>query len=466
MTAAQKDSEFEGTFKVIRSLGESGRRVAFVRPDGDWAPGSSIVALPAATVSTASTAQVVCAKHLSFSLRNDSVIRIDSITTAEQGPVEFSAQKAAGRTLGQLLADEERFHYLIALEYLVVLCELVGYALVSGLPWSDIDPSRVFIVHEPQGGYTMTLLDFGVANSLLDSTNPRPVGVNVPLASLRYWPPERVSKTDVYEETALVWELGALAYEMITGHPPVMFQNISDLVGFHQSEEEVKGVRVHVPTIPYEIEKMIMKTLKKKPEERFPSVAGLLEQVRILCDLANQAVDSNAAMTARPLSIPVIHSLPLTHVPSTSPSPLHAPARAEEHVTTLQSKKDAEDVAAIVKKVTRPLAQTMESTLESPKPSREELMRLPSDPEILPGPPSHENEVVIVSRVAPLPISLEKAEAPIENQAKATPVQMSIVQGPSQAPLTTGDQTLGVWRWATSFLLLAVLIALVANLLK
>jgi WD40 repeat protein len=97
--------------------------------------------------------------------------------------------------------------------------------------------------------------------------------------------PEQASgRTEEIDERTDVYALGAILYELLTGHIPFEGQTADDIQQ-RVLDEEVRPLRQWDARIPRPWEAICLKSLAKSPADRFPSARALREDIeRILAD--------------------------------------------------------------------------------------------------------------------------------------------------------------------------------------
>ncbi len=161
------------------------------------------------------------------------------------------------RTYGRL--DEKRMIYIIK-----QLCFALDYAHKKGVIHRDIKPANIIITEDD----IVKVSDFGIAKILKEATEVTKIGeiVGTPL----YMAPEQI-KGEKIDARADIYALGVLMYEMITGKPPFIEGDIA----YHHLNTPPKPPKYCHP----KLQRIILKCLKKDPQERYSSVKELLDDI-------------------------------------------------------------------------------------------------------------------------------------------------------------------------------------------
>ncbi len=161
------------------------------------------------------------------------------------------------------------------LSLLARVCEAVHYAHQHGVLHRDLKPANILVDEFGQP----KILDFGIAR-ITDfdrhaATQATEVGIL--LGTLDYMSPEQVSsRPDELDARADVYSLGAIGYELLTGHTP------NDLRGKSVAkaarlilEQEPRSLRSFDASLRGDLETILNKALEKEKEQRYPSAEAL-----------------------------------------------------------------------------------------------------------------------------------------------------------------------------------------------
>jgi serine/threonine-protein kinase len=169
----------------------------------------------------------------------------------------------------------------------------------------DIKPENVFVCSDG----TLKLMDFGLARLLGSDPATRST---VMAGTVYYMAPEQL-RGDVLDGRTDLYALGVLLYEYLAGVPPFIGDNPGAILHKHLTEPP-PPLRAKLPTLPVELETIVMRLLQKEPNARYPSAQALREAVERL-----QAADGGRAREtpgeAIPLTTPTKPSKPRPQLP-------------------------------------------------------------------------------------------------------------------------------------------------------
>jgi eukaryotic-like serine/threonine-protein kinase len=167
------------------------------------------------------------------------------------------------------------------LDIAIQLASALGAAHSAKIAHRDIKPTNIMVRRD---GY-IKVLDFGVAklteqfpdgedtdDELLvwDLINTTPGEV---VGTASYMSPEQARGLAVDERTD-IWSAGVVLYEMIAGHRPFEGPTRSDVIASILQKDPVPLVR-DAMNAPAELERIVMKALRKNRNERYQTVQDL-----------------------------------------------------------------------------------------------------------------------------------------------------------------------------------------------
>src|SRR5438552_1562143 len=160
-----------------------------------------------------------------------------------------------------------------AAELIAKVARTVHYAHEHHILHRDIKPGNILLDQEGEPHLT----DFGLARLVeTESTVTRTMEV---LGTPSYMAPEQAVGNDAAITSATdVYGLGAVLYQLLTGHPPfaggTTYETIKLLL-----DTEPRDLRLWNPKIDRDLSTICVKCLEKDPQRRYPSALALSEDL-------------------------------------------------------------------------------------------------------------------------------------------------------------------------------------------
>jgi len=172
------------------------------------------------------------------------------------------------------------------LEIAIQTCSALSAAHAAGIIHRDIKPENIMVRRD---GY-IKVVDFGLAKlteprgSTTDTEAPTKAMVNTGagtvMGTANYMSPEQAKGTHVDKRSDL-WSLGAVLYEMVTGHLPFAGETPTETISLILQKEPAPLVR-YAHDVPDELERIAEKALTKDREERYQTAKDMLVDLRHL----------------------------------------------------------------------------------------------------------------------------------------------------------------------------------------
>ena len=165
------------------------------------------------------------------------------------------------------------------------ICEALEAAHARGVIHRDLKPSNCFRVRHATGDDFIKVCDFGLARIIDEELPGGLLAGGVLLATPEYMAPEliRGAKADPRVD---IYGVGVLLYELLTGACPFSSGKQTAVLAMQLLDTPIPPRRVAPEAnIPSSVERVIMRSLSKDPEDRFQSVAemraALLDDTRL-----------------------------------------------------------------------------------------------------------------------------------------------------------------------------------------
>ena len=174
----------------------------------------------------------------------------------------------AGRTLRDVLREGRKILPERALEISSDVLNALDYSHRNGIIHRDIKPGNVMLT--PAGD--VKVMDFGIARALNDvqSTMTQTAAV---VGTAQYLSPEQARGEQV-DARSDVYSAGCLLYELLTGRPPFVGDSPVS-VAYQHVREHAQPPSAHDPSLPRELDAIVMKSLAKRVEDRYQSAQAM-----------------------------------------------------------------------------------------------------------------------------------------------------------------------------------------------
>lgn len=193
----------------------------------------------------------------------------------------------SGGTLKQKLesmaSKDQRLALSYAISIVLEIADALAYAHGSGMVHRDIKPGNIML---DEDGHAV-LTDFGIAKIL---SGPSFTATGAMIGTPAYMSPEQ-GLGQPGDERSDLYALGVLFYQMATGRLPYEADTPLAVILKHVNDPVPAPAILNV-NIPAPIQEVLIKSLAKKPEDRYQSA---IEMAR---DLQASASDSNLELAA------------------------------------------------------------------------------------------------------------------------------------------------------------------------
>jgi predicted ATPase len=254
-------------FQVQQVLGSGGMGVVYRAED--LRLGRTVALkflLPQYTLDPLAKERFLLEARTASGLDHPHVCTIHEAGETEQGQLFLAMSHYAGETLRERLAREGALPVAEAIELTRQICSGLGAAHAAGIVHRDLKPGNLMLT----AGGVLKILDFGLAkvrDLSLTGSGMRP-------GTVAYMSPEQLQSETVDERSDL-WSLGVVLYEMLTGRTPFGAGHELSTVYRILHEEPASPSTLRPEVVP-ELEEIVLRLLRKAPEERYLGAAEML----------------------------------------------------------------------------------------------------------------------------------------------------------------------------------------------
>ncbi len=224
-------------------------------------------------------------------LDHPGIVPVYDIGLLGKNELFFSMEKVQGKTLREIL-DERQTQREVqrTLEDLIEIfsqvCQIMAYAHSRGVVHRDLKPENIMV-----GEFnTVYVMDWGIARDLraqaqtagVRDLNSEKVDITALLnarqvkGTPKYMSPEQVLGMNEIEFPSDVFSLGLILYEILAGKHPYESDNMRDVMHAIKKKPAPTLTSFYIPN---DLRSICEKALEKLPENRYPHVGPLAEDI-------------------------------------------------------------------------------------------------------------------------------------------------------------------------------------------
>jgi serine/threonine-protein kinase len=226
--------------------------------------------------------------------------------------MEFVTGGSLRDYLNRLAEEGKTVEMPEAISYSRQIADALHYAHQQGMTHRDIKPDNILMKPNLESeGYRPLITDFGLAKlaeSNLHSMSGQPVG------TYAYMSPEQAAAERV-DARADIYSLGIMLFELVVGRLPYQPRSITEAIRMHTREPLPKPSELR-PGISTELERVIIKSLAKNPNDRYQTAGEMSRELQRLTQ----------PEASKPVEPPVSERAPTSAMPEPpAPAPAYTP---------------------------------------------------------------------------------------------------------------------------------------------
>jgi len=251
-------------YRILRELGVGGMgRVYLARDEKLEMPVAIKVLRDILSRDPGSVRRLVTEARHSMLLTHVNVVRVHNFEDAPT--VKFLVMEyVEGESLAHLLARRGRLSEEEARAIGVEICKGLEHAHQKKIIHRDLKPGNILLGTDG----SIKIADFGIARLCRDSVSR--LTSQQDSGTLLYMSPEQLDGDG--REPSDLYSLGVVLYEMLSGDPPFVTGEITAQIR-HKAAHEIPGISA-------ELNRIVLKCLEKKPENRFRSLQELCDELQ------------------------------------------------------------------------------------------------------------------------------------------------------------------------------------------
>jgi serine/threonine protein kinase len=201
----------------------------------------------------------------------------DTIESGDAKPTSDSPEAGGSAEASSFPSTSGREFFRSTARLGIQAAEALEHAHGLGVLHRDIKPANLLL--DERGELWVT--DFGLARFRDD---PGPTRTGDLLGTLRYMSPEQLqARRGVVDQRADVYALGATLYELATLQPAFEGRDREELLGKILAEEPPPPRKIH-PSIPRDLETILLRAMAKEPASRYATAQDLADDLARFLD--------------------------------------------------------------------------------------------------------------------------------------------------------------------------------------
>ncbi|MCP4547520.1 MAG: serine/threonine protein kinase [bacterium] len=265
-----------GNYIIKREIGHGGMGRVLLATHQLLCRPTAIKVLDVKTgLSTANISRFEREVHLCAELSHPNTIQIYDFGRTCDGTFYYAMEYLNGLDLNKLVS---KFGALPPARVACILrqvCGSLSEAHAHKIVHRDIKPSNIFLTN--RGGISdfVKVLDFGLAKQLDTNMKDGLSQTGIMLGTPRFIAPEAIYGNTDLDARSDIYNLGGVAFWLLTGHAPFEADTSIDLIIEQVKSEPKPPSSFTEMAIPAELDALVLKCLAKKPEDRYQSALDL-----------------------------------------------------------------------------------------------------------------------------------------------------------------------------------------------
>ena len=270
----------EGRYRIERLLGEGGMATVYLAEDLRHSRRVAVKVLRAELTQTIGVERFHREIGIAARLNHPHILPLLDSGTLDFGPDRspsafYVMPFVPGESLRDRLLREGKLPVPVALRLAREVADALDHAHRQGVIHRDIKPENILLSEQHA-----VVADFGIARALDQAQFGNITQTGQTLGTPAYMSPEQAVGEAVIDGRADLYALGCTLFEMLTGQPPWAGGSGTAVLARRLTEPPPR-VRTLEPGIPVPVEKALLKTLAREPEERFKTPAEFAAAIEL-----------------------------------------------------------------------------------------------------------------------------------------------------------------------------------------
>jgi serine/threonine-protein kinase len=272
-----------GNYRVTAQLGEGGMGIVYLAEHPAIGRKAAIKVLhPRLAADPEVVSRFFQEARASNAIRHPNIVEAYDYGTRPDGAPYIIMEYLEGESLSARLERMGRLPLRTALDFAQQAAGALAAAHDKAIVHRDLKPDNLFITADPRvpGGEQLKILDFGIAKLAASVENQisHKTRTGALMGTPLYMSPEQCLGVRVVDHRTDIYSLGCILHEMLCGTPPFVSEGFGALVNMHINEPPPRASKL-APDVPAAVERLILRMLAKKAEDRFPSMLAVQQAI-------------------------------------------------------------------------------------------------------------------------------------------------------------------------------------------
>jgi serine/threonine protein kinase len=296
----------DGRYVIEAKIGEGGMGVVFSARHAVIERPLAIKVLKREVMRDAATIRrFVQEAQAASRIGHPNIVDVTDFGTTPDGMTYSVMEFVVGHTLGSAIKHGAPFAPQRAVKIAAQIARALGAAHDKGIIHRDLKPENVFLIDREGRTDFVKIVDFGIAKVTPSDgagAQPRLTKVGSVFGTPEYMAPEQAAGRSDTDGRVDVYALGVLLYEMLTGQVPHRSDTAVRTLAM-QMLDPIKPPSAVRPDlqIPPALETVVMTALAKKRDDRFQTMAELLDALEKVLTLVGQSITGSPVYALSPV---------------------------------------------------------------------------------------------------------------------------------------------------------------------
>lgn len=251
-------------------------------------------------------------------LRTEHAVEVYEGGVLDDGSPYLVTELLEGETLESLLAKDGVAKVDDAIRYISEAASALQAAHAIGLVHRDVKLANIFLAkRRDREAPTVKVIDFGIVKDTRPTAEAL-TRTGEGFGSPAYMSPEQVRGESTVDARSDIWSLGVCLFELLTGDLPFEGMTVPKLL-MNVLNAPAAHVTTRRPSVPAELDAIVMRCLEKDPARRFASMAEL---IAALAAIPPAPATSKEQRPALALQLSATQPTPAPTPRRTTPAPL------------------------------------------------------------------------------------------------------------------------------------------------